>query len=145
MFSAVFSQISVLGCIINTSECSKIIRFCSTENYVIGLNIGRLKIIPFRLLLLPLRDFLAGEERFQDIFWSCFQTFLCIIDGNYLFIIKREQRFSANHMIPGAKALRLIQLATIIQKRGTSSALAQIFQLSELNGGSLGPKANFAQ
>jgi len=48
-------------------------------------------------------------------------------------------------MIPGAKALRLIQLATIIQKRGTSSALAQIFQLSELNGGSLGPKANFAQ
>lgn len=88
LFSAVSSQISVLDCIINTSECSKIIRFCSAENYVIGLNIGRLKIIPFRLLLLPLRDFLAGEERFQDIFWSCFQAFLCIIDGNYLFIIK---------------------------------------------------------
>lgn len=65
LFSAVFSQISGLVCIINTSECSKIIRFCSTENYVIGLNIGRLKIIPFRLLLLPLRDFLAGEERFR--------------------------------------------------------------------------------
>lgn len=64
LFSSAFSQISVLGCIINTSECSKIIRHHSTENYVIGLNIGRLKIIPFRLLLLPLRDFLAGEERF---------------------------------------------------------------------------------
>lgn len=63
-FSAAFSQISGLGCIVNTSECSKIIRCCSAENYVIGLNIGRLKIIPFRLLLIPLRDFLAGEKRF---------------------------------------------------------------------------------
>jgi len=63
LLSAVFSQISVLGCIINTPECSNIIRCCSTENYVIDLNIGRLKIIPFRLLLLPLRDFLAGEKR----------------------------------------------------------------------------------
>lgn len=63
-FSAAFSQISLLGCIINTSECSKIIRCCNTENFVIGLNIGRLKIIPFRLLLIPLRDVLAGEERF---------------------------------------------------------------------------------
>lgn len=48
-------------------------------------------------------------------------------------------------MIPGAGALRLIQLATVTQNRGISSSFAQIFQLSELNGGSLGPKANFAQ
>lgn len=48
-------------------------------------------------------------------------------------------------MIPGVGALRLIQLATIIQNRGISSVFCPIFQLSELGGGSLGPKANFTQ
>jgi len=48
-------------------------------------------------------------------------------------------------MIPGAGALRLILLATIIQNRGMSLALSPVFWLSELDGGGLGPKSNFTQ
>lgn len=48
-------------------------------------------------------------------------------------------------MIPGVVALRLLQLATIIQNRGMSLALSPIFQLSEVDGESLGSKAGFTQ